>query len=112
MGRADGEGIAVMRYSQGDILKISGYRNSFLIVSKNAFIEATGVFHVCPIMKEISEGALHIRITGKIKETGVVMCEQIKLIDPQARSCGKIDSISYSSLMNISDALQGVFEYD
>jgi mRNA interferase MazF len=41
-----------------------------------------------------------------------VVCEQIKLIDPGSRSCKRIDRLSYGQLMNISDALQGIFEYD
>ena len=102
----------MMEFLQGDIIKISGYKNCFLVVCKNAFIKATNVFHVCPILQGVPEGPLHIGVAGKIKETGVVVCEQIKLIDPSARSCGKVDSIPYSMLMNVSDALQGIFEYD
>ena len=99
-------------FSQGDIIKISGYKNRFLIVSKNAFIKATNVFHVCPILQGVSEGPLHICVAGKMKETGIVVCEQIKLIDPLARNCRKVDSVPYGMIMDISDALQGIFEYD
>jgi mRNA interferase MazF len=99
-------------FKQGDIIKISGFQNKFLIVSKNAFIKATKVIHVCPIIQNIPEGPLHIRVDGKIKETGIVACEQIKLIDPSVRGCGIIDSIPYDTIMNVSDALQGIFEYD
>ena len=37
-------------FSQGDIVKIVGFRNSFLVVSKNAFIRAAHMFHVCPLL--------------------------------------------------------------
>ena len=99
-------------FSQGDIVKISGYKNCFLVVSKNAFIKATNVFRVCPILQGIPEGPLHIGIVGKVKETGVVVCEQIKLIVPSTRNCGKVDSVPYHMLMNVSDVLQGIVEYD
>lgn len=100
-------------FSQGDIISISGYgKNAFLIVSKNAFIRSTGVFHICPIINSYPNGPLHIEITGNKRTTGTVICEQIKLIDPTARGCSKIDSIPYSDIMNISDAIQGMFEYD
>ena len=46
------------KYSQGDIIRIEGYKNLFLIVSRNKLIEATQCFHVCPILEEISEGQL------------------------------------------------------
>jgi mRNA interferase MazF len=102
----------MITFSQGDILKIDGYKYCFLIISKNAFIKSTGVFHVCPILKNVPDGPLHIKITGKKQESGAVICEQIKLIDPSSRSCHIIDTIHYDSIMNISDAIQGIFEYD
>ena len=40
------------------------------------------------------------------------MAEQIKLIDPAARGCHRVDRLTYASVMDISDALQGIFEYD
>ncbi len=99
-------------FSQGDIISISGYgKKAFLIVSKNAFIKSTGVFHICPIMN-IPNGPLHIDISGNKGIAGTVVCEQIKLIDPSARGCSKIDDIPYADIMNISDAIQGMFEYD
>ena len=78
---------------QGDIIKIGGFKSLFMIVSNNAFIQATGVFHVCPVLEN-------------------VLCEQIKLIDPEARNCRRLDRLPYGTVMDISDALQGIFEYD
>ena len=99
-------------FSQGDIVKIVGFRSSFLVVSKNAFIRAAHMFHVCPLLSNATEGPLHIRAVGVEGTEGFVICEQIKLIDPDARGCRRIDQLSYGNLMNISDALQGIFEYD
>ena len=99
-------------FSQGDIVKIVGFRSSFLVVSKNAFIRAAHMFHVCPLLSNATEGPLHIRAVGVEGTEGFVICEQIKLIDPNVRSCRRIDRLSYGNLMNISDALQGIFEYD
>ena len=96
------------RFRQGDIIKIEGYNNLFYIISKNSFIKATGVFHVCPVLSNIKEGPLHI----KVGDAGIVICEQIKLIDPSARTCNKVSDTEYADIMNISDAIQGIFEYD
>ena len=96
---------------QGDIIKINGFSSRFLVVSKNAFIEHTGMYHVCPILKGEKDGPFHILVSGK-KEEGIVLCEQIKLIDPGQRICNRVDRISYFQLMDISDAIQGIFEYD
>lgn len=101
-----------MDYCQGDIIKIAGFKNYFLIVSKNAFIHATSVFHVCPIIEKQKGGPLHIEIVGKQNIRGIVICEQMKLIDPSIRGCNRVDRISYDAIMDISDAIQGIFEYD
>ena len=98
-------------FFQGDIIKISGYKNPFMIVSNNTFIRSTGMFHVCPLLN-VGEGPLHIYLKGKNETGGTVCCEQIKLTDPAVRACTKIDRISYEQIMNVSDALQGIFEYD
>ena len=101
-----------MEFYQGDIIKISGFKNYFLIVSKNAFIKATNFFHICPVIENNEDGPLHISIVGKQKTSGTVFCEQMKLIDPSVRACNKVDRISYDAMMNISDEIQGIFEYD
>lgn len=98
---------------QGDIIRVENYKNmNFVIVSKNAFIRATGVFHVCPMLDNAKEGPLHIPVTGEKNTKGTLICEQIKLIDPSARGCTRKDRLSYPQVMNVSDALQGIFEYD
>ena len=113
MGGARRKGDIIMQdFSQGDIIKINGFRSSFLIVSKNAFIRAVNMFHVCPLLSGVQEGPLHIHVAGVDETEGVAICEQIKLIDPAARSCKRIDRLPYGMLMNILDALQGIFEYD
>jgi len=101
-----------MEWSQGDIIRIQGYRNDFLVISNNSYIRATGFFHVCPLLQDVTEGPLHISIHGDQETSGTAICEQIKLIDPSARSCIRRDRISYNQIMNVSDALQGIFEYD
>ena len=99
-------------FSQGDIIKISNLKETMLIVSKNAFIRKTGVFHVCPVLEKYPEGPLHIKVCGINNTFGTAICEQIKLIDPSVRNCKRIDRIPYDMLMNVSDAIQGIFEYD
>ncbi len=100
-------------FYQGDIIKISGFKKQlFVIVSKNAFIKATGIFHVCPMLSNIQAGPIHIPVCGKKGEAGTVICEQIKAIDPKARGCNRVDLLAYEDIMNVSDTVQGIFEYD
>lgn len=100
-------------FCQGDLIRIAGFKKQlFIIVSKNAFIKATGMFHVCPVIAGVPAGPVHIPVKGNKKEAGTVICEQIKAIDPAARGCTKVDSLAYEDIMNVSDAVQGIFEYD
>lgn len=102
----------MMNFSQGDIIKISNLKDAMLVVSKNEFIKKIGVFHVCPLLEDYAEGPLHIKVRGVKDTSGTAICEQLKLIDPSARSCKRIDCVPYHMIMNVSDAIQGIFEYD
>lgn len=103
----------MIQFNQGDIIKISGFKKQlFVVVSKNAFIRATGIFHVCPLILGVSEGPVHIPVIGRNGTGGTVICEQIKAIDPNARVCSKADVLEYRDIMNVSDTVQGIFEYD
>ena len=73
-------------FYQGDIIKISGFKFNFIIVSKNAFIKSTNIFHVCPILENYPAGPLHIMIEGKGSTKGTVICEQVKMIGAVALS--------------------------
>lgn len=101
------------KFYQGDMIRITGFKNQlFVIVSKNAFIKVTGIFHVCPVLPNVPAGPLHIPVSGKKGASGTVICEQIKAIDPAARGCTREDLLAYEDIMNVSDAVQGIFEYD
>ena len=72
-----------MKAEQGDLLHIANVSHPVIVVSNNLFNEEDVVI-VCGIAKDAVEGPLHIRIqTAEIE--GVVLCEQIKLIDLKQR---------------------------
>jgi len=99
-------------FSQGDIVKVDGYRNLFVITSNNAFIRQVGMFHVNPLINDLPAGPIHAPVKGRKGSTGTLVCEQMKLIDPQVRSCSIKDHLPYSQIMEVSDIIQGLFEYD
>ena len=95
--------------NQGDILKVENISKPVLVVSKNFFNE-TGEVIACPIYDGGNEGALHIPISGK-KVQGVVHCEKMNLFDMSVRGFSKTDTVGYEDIINISDAIQGIFDY-
>lgn len=94
---------------QGDILRISGLRSEVLVLSKNFFNE-TGFAIVCPILHDTGTGALNIAVFSE-NYTGVAHLENLKSLDLTARHFQKAGQISYGQIQNISDAVQGIFDY-
>lgn len=94
---------------QGDILSIEGIKDSVLVVSKNFFNTAEMAI-VCPIVKNAMLDPLHIEISTK-EINGYVLCEQMKLIDLRVRGFKHLSRIRYEDIMNITDAIQSIFDY-
>ncbi len=94
---------------QGDILKIEKIKHPVLVASKD-FFNTSGEIIGCPVIRNSIPGPLHIWISAKENE-GYVQCEKLALLDLTIRGYKKADRLSVSEMMNISDAIQGIFEY-
>ena len=42
---------------------------------------------------------------------GYIQCEKLALLDMSLRGYRKVDQLPISEMMNVSDAIQGIFEY-
>lgn len=94
---------------QGDILSVERIKTPVLVVSKNFFNQSEQIIG-CPIVKGMQEGPLHIAIYNE-EINGTVLCEQMKLFDLRYRGYKKISRIKYEEVMNITDAIQSIFDY-
>ncbi|RHP31972.1 type II toxin-antitoxin system PemK/MazF family toxin [Lachnotalea sp. AF33-28] len=94
---------------QGDILKIEKIKHPVLVVSKD-FFNTSGEIIGCPIIKDSVEGPLHIWMSTSESE-GYIQCEKIALLDLAIRGYKKIDRLPLHEIMNVSDAIQSIFEY-
>lgn len=94
---------------QGDILKIEKIQHPILIVSKD-FFNTSGEIIGCPIIKNSFPGPLHIWMSTENTE-GYIQCEKLALLDLSVRGHKKIDCLPFSEMINVSDAVQGIFEY-
>lgn len=98
-----------MPVCQGDIIKIEGIEFPVLVVSKDFFNQTKSVI-VCPVVSGVEEGPLHIQVmTNKI--TGTVLCENLKYLDLSRRRYSKKDSVSLSYIIEITGAIQSIFDY-
>lgn len=94
---------------QGDILNVEKIGGKVLVVSKNFFNKSEQVI-ACPIVKNAPVDPLHIPVSTKDME-GIVVCEQMKLLDLRVRGYKKISEIKFEDIINITDAIQSIFDY-
>jgi mRNA-degrading endonuclease toxin of MazEF toxin-antitoxin module len=94
---------------QGDILKVEKLNSPVLVVSKNFFNQSEEAI-VCPIIKSAGLDPLHICIKAE-DISGFVLCEQMRLLDLRVREFKKTGRIKYADIINITDAIQGIFDY-
>ncbi len=94
---------------QGDILKIEKIKHPVLVASKD-FFNASGAIIGCPIINPSNSGPLHIW-TSTENTKGYIHCEKLALLDLSIRGYKKVDRLPISEMMNVSDAIQGIFEY-
>ena len=98
-----------MAVEQGDLLRIEEIPQPVIVVSNN-FFNQSGMAIVCPIVKNAMPGPLHIQLKDSPVE-GYVLCEQGRYIDLTARRYSKLTATHYFDIMDISDAVMGMFEY-
>lgn len=97
------------RFEQGDLLKIDGIQQPVIVVSNDVFNQS-GKAIVCPIVQSAQEGPLHIKLKDSSVQ-GVVLCEQVRYLDLAARWFHKLTATHYFDIMDISDAVVSMIEY-
>ena len=93
---------------QGDILKIDKIVHPVLVASKD-FFNSSGEIIGCTIINS-KPGPLHIWMSTE-NTKGYIHCEKLALLDLSIRGYKKTDSLPISEMINVSDAIQGIFEY-
>ncbi len=99
----------IMKAEQGDVLKIASVPYPVVVISKNFFNES-GLVIACPILPDAVHGPLRIRCES-IRTPGYVYCDQMRSVDLNRRRFTKVDVLSYYELIDIVDAIQGIFDY-
>ena len=95
---------------QGDILQIEKIKHPVLVVSKD-FFNTSGEIIGCPIISNSNSGPLHIWTSVDEGIEGYIQCEKLALLDLSIRGHKKVGRIPMSEVVNVSDAIQGIFDY-
>lgn len=94
---------------QGDILKVENIKGLVCVVSNDFFNKMEAVI-VCPIVKEANDSVLHIEIEIDGKSM-YVLTEQLKYLDLCVRGYRVVEHSETELIMEVSDIIQGIFEY-
>ncbi len=94
---------------QGDILKIENIKHPVLVASKD-FFNTSGEIIGCPIIRNSKPGPLHIWMSTEATK-GYIHCEKLALLDLSVRGYKKEGRLPIPEIINVSDAIQGIFEY-
>ena len=107
---------------QGDIIWLNfnpqaGYEQSgrrpALVISNNSFTLITKtVAMVCPITKTDKSLPFHIKLDDRTQTDGVVLCDQAKIIDIQARNFEFIETAPKDIVLEVVDTVYGFIEIE
>lgn len=105
---------------QGDIIWVNldpqlGHeqkgRRPALVVSQNKFNAFTRTSALlCPITNTERNLPIQVRLDGRTKTTGVVMCDQAKILDLQARNAQFIEKAPIEVVYEVTDIISGFIE--
>ena len=99
---------------QGDIIYLNftpqagheqGGRRPALIASNDKFHKYTNMAMVCPITNTQRPFPLHVPLDDGTTTTGVILCEQIKSLDLEARNAEYKESVSDEILNEVLERL-------
>ena len=105
----------VYQPNQGDIIVLNlnpqaGHeqagRRPALVVSNAQYHKYTnGLALVCPITNTLTPFPLHIPLDIRTKTTGVIMCEQVKALDLNARRSEFLESLPEDLLREVMERI-------
>jgi len=104
---------------QGDVITLdfdpqAGHeqrgRRPAMVVSNNTFNSFTRMAMVCPITNTNRGFPLHVVLDDRIAITGVVMCEQVKVLDILARNAVFKEKTPNDIIEEVIDILFGFIE--
>lgn len=106
-------------FEQGDIVYLNfdpqaGHeqkgRRPALVVSNNIFNRVCSLTMVCPITHTDKDHPLHVRLDERIKTNGVILCDQVRMLDLNSRQAAFVESAPSDVLAEVVDIIHGFIE--
>lgn len=112
----------VYNANQGDIIWITldpqaGHeqkgRRPAIVVSNNTFNSfARSTAMVCPITNTNRSIPIQVRLDDRTKTSGIIMCDQAKILDLQERNAEFIEKASDDIIFEVIDIISGFIEIE
>ena len=105
---------------QGDIIWLNfspqaGHEQSgrrpALVISNTSFTQITQkAAMVCPITNTNRSLPFHVTLDDKTQTTGVILCDQAKIVDIQTRNCEFIEKAPKDIVLEVIDIIHSFIE--
>jgi mRNA interferase MazF len=87
-------------------------RRPALIVSNESFNNFSKLAIVCPITNRDKDHPFHIKLDDRTRTSGVILCDQARTLDINARNFKYIESLAADTLLDVLDIIQGFIEIE
>ncbi|MFP3043540.1 type II toxin-antitoxin system PemK/MazF family toxin [Treponema primitia] len=87
-------------------------RRPALVVSNQSFNNFSSLIIVCPITNTDKNHPFHIKLDKGTKTTGVILCDQVRTLDPNARNAEYIEEVADEILFDVIDIINGFVEIE
>ena len=88
-------------------------RRPAVVVSNNRFNKFQKVTAmVCPVTNTDKDMPIHVRLDDRTKTSGVILCDQAKILDIQERNAAYIESLPDDIIFEVVDIIIGFAEID
>ncbi|MDR2116620.1 MAG: type II toxin-antitoxin system PemK/MazF family toxin [Planctomycetaceae bacterium] len=83
-----------------------------LVVSNESFNKFSNLAIVCPITNTDKNYPFHVKLDQRTKTTGVILCDQTRTLDINARHYAYIEEIPEDILFDVIDIISGFIEIE
>lgn len=106
-------------FEQGDIIYLNfdpqaGHeqkgRRPALVVSNNVFNRFSKMIMVCPITHTDKNFPFHVRLDGRTKTDGVILCDQARTLDVNIRQAEFTEKAPDDIVLEVVDIITGFIE--
>ena len=85
-------------------------RRPALVISNETFNNFSNLVIVCPITNDDKNHPFHIKLDKQTNTTGVILCDQVRTLDINARKYEFIENIPEKIMNEVIDIVYGFIE--